>query len=205
MTPYLIGERAMSNTRKYHFVKFDGVWHLKPETVQDIINHFNTVIKDKFVEGFEDYKKSIHVCKRYDGTPWIYRAHPETDWNAAVTLLAGVKGLSWFEAAHELENKTYNDRIKHFGKSPMYLSNGLAYSTPKEEPDYQDEQWLDEIMYPISEFDPNRVRYIQWPGGKHWYAKIDNYDVVDQHGNQKWNTQEEAEKAVRRWLTIHGI
>lgn len=194
----------MSNTRKYHFVKFNGVWYLKPETVQDIIDHFNTIIKNEFVEGFKDYKKSIKICKGADGKPWIYRAHPETAWNNAVTMMATVKGQSWAEAAIELENKTYNDRIRLFGKSPMYLSNGLAYSTPKKEMEYQDEQWLDEIMYPVSEFDPDRVRYIQWEGGKHWYAKIDKYDVVDQNGNQKWDTKEEAEKAVRRYLTLFG-
>lgn len=189
---------------KYHFVKFNNVWYLKAESVQDVIDHFNTIIKDTFVEGFKDYKRSIKICKNPDGTPWIYRAHPETDWNNAVTIMATVKGQSWMEAAHELENKTYNDRIWYAEnkKGHLYLSNGLPYAPLKEEPKYQDEQWLDEIMYPVSEFDPERVRYIQWEGGKHWYAKVDQYDVVDQYGNQKWDTKEEAEKAVRRYLWL---
>lgn len=191
--------KNMSN-RKYHFVKFSGGWYLKPETVQDIIDHFNTVVKGKFIEGIEDFNQSICVCKNSDGSTWIYRAHPETDWNAVVTSVAAAKGQSWIQAAHELENKTYQDRLKYFGIKPMYLANGFTYCMLKDEPEYEDEQWLDEIMYPICKFDIDKVRYIQWPDGKHWYAKIDDCDIVDGHGNQKWNTKEEAEQAVRKYF-----
>lgn len=44
------------------------------------------------------------------------------------------------------------------------------------------------------------VRYLQWPNGKHWYAKIGNDDVVDAQGNQKWSTKKEAEKAAEWFL-----
>jgi len=41
------------------------------------------------------------------------------------------------------------------------------------------------------------IRIIQWPNGTHYYAKIGNEDVVDEDGNQKWNTHDEAyEKAI---------
>lgn len=44
------------------------------------------------------------------------------------------------------------------------------------------------------------AKYMQWEGGKHWYAKIGPLDVVVD-GRQKWNTKRQAEKAVRRFLT----
>ena len=37
----------------YHFVKFNKTWYLKPESVQDIIDHFNKICGREFKEGFE--------------------------------------------------------------------------------------------------------------------------------------------------------
>ena len=33
-----------------------------------------------------------------------------------------------------------------------------------------------------------------------WYVKIGKYDVVDQNGNQKWNTRNEAIIAAYNYL-----
>ena len=44
------------------------------------------------------------------------------------------------------------------------------------------------------------IRYIQWKDGSHWYAKIGKYDVVDENGNQKWNTRNEAINAAYSFL-----
>ena len=56
----------------------------------------------------------------------------------------------------------------------------------------------DSLEYPDEhELSPNDARYIQWSGGTHWYVKIGVHDVVDKHGNQKWNTKSEAEEATK--------
>ena len=44
------------------------------------------------------------------------------------------------------------------------------------------------------------VRFIVWAGGEHFYAKIGKLDVVDEQGNQKWNTKREAEAAARWYI-----
>lgn len=44
------------------------------------------------------------------------------------------------------------------------------------------------------------VRFIQWDGGKHWYAKVNKEDIVDEFGRQKWNTKDEAEKAAKWYI-----
>ena len=37
-------------------------------------------------------------------------------------------------------------------------------------------------------------------GGYHIYAKVGKLDVVDESGNQKWNTRQEAEDAARWYI-----
>ena len=56
-----------------------------------------------------------------------------------------------------------------------------------------------EIAFPFTE-----VRYISWPGGKHVYAKAGDVDI-EWEGKQKWDTQQEAEKAVKDWRRSRGM
>lgn len=42
-------------------------------------------------------------------------------------------------------------------------------------------------------------RFIQWPDGTHWYAKIGDEDIVVD-GKQKWDTKSEAEAAAVKYL-----
>ena len=50
---------------------------------------------------------------------------------------------------------------------------------------------------------PSNVRLIAWKNGYHIYAKVDNKDVVDEQGNQKWSNVKEAENAVR-WFLLNN-
>ena len=44
------------------------------------------------------------------------------------------------------------------------------------------------------------VRFIQWNGGEHWYAKVNKEDITDEIGRQKWNTKGEAKKAAKWYI-----
>jgi hypothetical protein len=64
---------------------------------------------------------------------------------------------------------------------------------------------MNELIYPReAQYHLDEVRYMQWdvPGvskGVHWYAKVGNFDIVDEKGNQKWDTKEEA-MAAAEWF-----
>jgi len=44
------------------------------------------------------------------------------------------------------------------------------------------------------------IKINKWFGGKHFYAKISEIDVVDEFGNVKWNTEEDATKAAEKYI-----
>ena len=88
----------------YHFVKYNNIWYLKPETKQDIMDHYNIILKREFEEGFKDRKASSHIWKDYDGPgkDYIYVEHPTTAWAKAVEQYMSAWNLSWVMAAHKL-------------------------------------------------------------------------------------------------------
>lgn len=77
----------------------------------------------------------------------------------------------------------------------------VVYNCLIEVVQYEDECWKDSLEYPEPEvYTDKDIRYIQWKDGSHWYVKIGKYDVVDENGNQKWNTRNEAINAAYNYL-----
>lgn len=188
----------------YHFVKYNNIWYLKPETRQDIIDHYNIILKREYEEGFKDRISSTHLCKNYfgPGEDYVYIEHPTTPWAKAVELYMEAWNMSWVMAAHKLETETINSNLNIIDNGrPLYLSNGLTSFVPNDIIKYQDECWKDILEYPEPEhYTDKDIRYIQWKDGSHWYVKIGKYDVVDENGNQKWNTRNEAINAAYNFL-----
>lgn len=182
----------------YHFVKIANIWYLKVESKQDIIDHYNIILKREYEEGFKDRTSSTHLCKNGD----IYIEHPTTPWAKAIETYMQVWNMSWINTAHKLETETINGKLQLFDRGcTIYLNNGLTYFSPKDNVEYNDECWKDVLEYPEPEFYTYKdIRYIQWKDGSHWYAKIGKYDVVDENGNQKWNTRNEAINAAYSFL-----
>lgn len=189
----------------YHFVKFSNTWYLKPESVQDIIDHFNVICKREFEQGFNDFKDNVSIKKDYNGKKYLYsKNHSSSVWRNAVELTMDLKGQNWIESACSLEKKTYEDRIKMFNKGrAIYLRDDLTYYCAVEQPKYEDEVYKEKLEYPY-EYKFEDVRFIQWPGGKHWYAKIGNIDIVSEYGNQKWNDKYYAMEVAKKWCQCGG-
>ena len=190
----------------YHFVKFNGTWYLKPETLQDVKDHFVKICGREFKEGFEDFRDNTRVrISSVDGHRYIDSMnHSSSHWRNAVEIEMKMKDKSWLDAATSLEERTYQDRIKTFlaGK-PIYLTNGLAYYPPIEHPKYDEEKWIEKLIYPF-EYNYDDVRFIQWPDGRHWYAKCGSIDIVDKYGHQKWYDKSYAQEIAKKWCECGG-
>ena len=65
--------------------------------------------------------------------------------------------------------------------------------------------------YKITEISGERfttkdIKIKKWWGGKHWYAKVGNIDVVDTDGNVKWNTEQYAyDMALKYMNQLNGL
>lgn len=119
----------------------------------------------------------------------------------AIKQTVEVTGKSILETAALLENKILTDRISNFQKGiKQYLSHGLIV-TVADESKIMETRFSDTLIFP-DELTPTLkgIRYINWPGGVHYYAKCGSFDVVDQCGNQKWNSLEEAQDAAKWYV-----
>lgn len=189
----------------YHFVKFQNTWYLKPESLQDIIDHFKKICGREFNDGFEDYTTNMVVVKDSNAQPYLWsKNHSSSVWRHAVELEIDLKKLTWLEAADSLEKRTLKDRIELFLKGrPIFLRDGLPYYVANEIPEYEEEIWSENLTYPYK-YNFEEVRFLQWPDGRHWYAKIGKMDIVDRHGNQKWLDKSWAIEVAKAFCECGG-
>ena len=57
------------------------------------------------------------------------------------------------------------------------------------------------LIFPQYAYTKTDIRIIQWPGGKHYYAKIGNIDV-EMNGDAKWDLYDDAYRAAKEYLKI---
>jgi hypothetical protein len=57
-----------------------------------------------------------------------------------------------------------------------------------------------DFVFPNDSIKKKDIRIIKWDGGHHYYAKIKDFDIVDEKGNQKWFTEKEAYDAALNFI-----
>ena len=102
----------------YHFVKIANIWYLKVESKQDIMDHYNIILKREYEEGLKDRISSTHLCENGK----LYIEHPTTPWAKAIETFMHVWNMSWVMTANKLETVMINDRLNMFDNGrPLYL------------------------------------------------------------------------------------
>ena len=187
----------------YHFVLLDNhTWYLKPETEQDILDHFNKVMGREFRLGFEDRKEGTHIIKSINdpSKPAVFLNHPSSPWRIAVEMEERIKNQSWLEAANSLEQRTLQDRLKlqREGRT-LYLSNNLTYFVPNDKIPQQiiNEVWREALVYP-GKYDFDSARCVQNSKGR-WEVYIDDIQVRDEYGHTSWGIKAYAMEMARKF------
>lgn len=189
-----------------------GTWYFVPKCVEDLDTHWNASVAPEFKKAVRDRLNGTHFYKLgKKEQEQVYVEHPRTNIGWTATQMLEIKGGSFAEQLIGLEQLAYQQRLECLknGKK-MYLPEGVAIYLPCEDNiDIAEEVETEFFKYPTKRFyTMDDVRYMQWNlinnKGAHWYAKIENKDVVDKDGNMKWNTREEAEHAAAWFIEMHN-
>lgn len=180
-----------------------GVWYLKPETVQDVIDHWKTVCAR---EISEDVRHRISGAA-YGEDGAVMFPHPVTEFGMAVQAFCQATNQVYALGMLELENEAYRSRIESLKKGQeIYLPEGMKVLILDDRFfEITEEVESESLDYPtMKNWTMDDVRYMQWNmlgnKGTHWYAKVGKRDVVDKEGNMKWDTRNQAEKAAEWFL-----
>ena len=162
-------------------------------------------------EGFNlASEKCVNAIFKHGSVDYI--DHPSNFVESSIRQITSINyrlsPFTMFEIANNMMYEAINNRMNRIrGGRIVYLENGVReFGYSVEDPHFEivETVYRDELVYP-DYVKPNLedVKYSKWPGGIHWYARVNKDDVVDAKGNQKWNTQDEARKAAEWYLMTY--
>lgn len=165
--------------------------------VKTLFKHSIMYLNPEIKKGIEDYFKSF---KSYEKN--ITPGHFSTWWSRTSIDIAQINECDFLSASTKLEIDIMKGKINclvNHGNICL-RDNGLSYMIYNTSYDIIDEVYSKELIYPNSSYTEKDINILRWKGGKHYYVKIKNLDVVDPDGNQKWNTRDEALKQAKIFL-----
>lgn len=86
--------------------------------------------------------------------------------------------------------------IKKGKKLLINYSGGYSYL----DREYTILETVEKARYVFPNMTERDIRITKWPKGTHFYAKIGNIEVVDEAGNTKWNTEDDAYREAKKYL-----
>lgn len=203
----------------YKFVRYEqklgnttykSDWMFVPQNLNDVEDFHRQYVLNICDKEFEDCVKSVvkygdnSFCKNTE-KQFFNGNHAESVFQTGLTykLQLNKDNKSWIELANDMVVQVYYNRVKSFnnGTTLMYRRDGIV-STPLVENTHNiiETKYVSKIEFPILERPTeNDINIISWPEGKHYYAKVGNYDVVI-NGVQKWNTKYEAREAAKTFI-----
>ena len=116
----------------------------------------------------------------------------------ALSLIAKFRGISLVEALGQLNADILRGQFKTLDDvGRLFINNKGGYFGYHEGLKILETRDIDVFALPGKSDKPFRI--IKWDGGKHFYAKVGDEDVVV-NGHQKWNTKKAAEEAATIYL-----
>ena len=203
----------------YKFVRYEqklgnttykSDWMFVPQNLNDVEDFHRQYVLNICNKEFEDCVKSV---VKYGNNSFVKNTekqffngnHAESVFQTGLTyqLQLNKDNKPWIELANDMVVQVYYNRVNSFnkGNTLMYKRDGLV-STPLVEKIHNifETKYISKIEFPILERPTeNDINIISWSGGKHYYAKVGNYDVVV-NGVQKWNTKYEAREAAKTFI-----
>ena len=201
---------------EYEFVRFRTIetgeeshkWWFAAKTARQVMEHAEKFFKPAMQEGYNSAAHdAVEAIFKYGGI----MNHATNEVASSIETITVLKGferfspLALFDTANELLLTAIKGRLKDIDKGEaVYLEDGVrqfGYSSNNPHFEIIEKYYSDKLEYPdFKKPTLDDVRFIQWDGGKHWYAKVNKEDITDEIGRQKWNTKGEAEKAAKWYI-----
>jgi hypothetical protein len=191
---------------KYKFVKVEAIepkensksiWYFSPSSVEQIKQHWQKYPASVIRDG------SRKIANRIFNDGKLGTSHASNEFEDAVMRIHPFTENFLISDMVQIENIAYNQRINDFERGrDIYLPKNMSVVTIDSRFFHiTEEVYKDELTFP-DEDKPclEDVRYIQWDGGEHWYAKVGKLDVTDKYNHQKWNTKEQAQEAAQWFI-----
>lgn len=165
---------------------FPCEWMLVIRTVKELWQYYSETRPTVIQTALQDWIKTTSQP--------IQKDHFRNHISQTVYFLSALNDCSFIESITKLFGQVEQNQISQLSKGKTLYIRSIGSYTFGDQYETLDEFQSSELLFPL-----DKVRFLQWSGGKHWYAKIGNTDIVVE-GEQKWNSKVEAQKAASKFI-----
>jgi hypothetical protein len=174
------------------FERIESEWVLKVVSVKELLEYYRLTRPSLIHDAFEDFLAVCDKKKKHftNSLSQITAQLAETKVNAGNTKYSFVDSIT------DLLGKVERNQLAMLCEGHhLYMRDVGSYVHDNgHHYDVLDSHKSDKLIFPQSE-----IRLLQWKGGRHWYAKIGNVDVIVDD-EQKWDTKIEAKQKALTYL-----
>lgn len=160
-------------------------WFFECTDIIGLIEHTERYMSNTIERGIKDYFERGEY-------------HANTSWRCYTECLAKTRETTYIKASMELEQNVFSGKLKSLDKfGNILLRDSGSYMILTDHYTVIESIYKEEMVYP--NYCETDINITQWKGGKHFYAKIGNLDVVIDD-EQKWDTYKEAYNNAKLYL-----
>jgi len=126
-------------------------------------------------------------------------AHYTNKLTYAIVMYAEKRNISFLDALVQFRMKVFHEQymaIKEYGAICINKSGG--YHGVKEYSQFVNRK---EMLWP--DYKQDDIKITQFPGGTHWYVRINDFEVRE-NDKIKWDTYEEAYEIAKKFIKENG-
>lgn len=179
---------------KKYFKPLEYKWLLKINSIPTLLI-YEMETSGKFAEALNNLiHSSEYASLTKDNT--TNNGHIKNPIAFATYIILACKGDS---ALHTITNLSQNAYIAKqkllIDYGSLYIQSTGSFFPPSPSHKIIQEKECQQLVFP----NDGEIRFLRWPNGKHWYLKIGDIDIKV-NGENKWNSKEQAEKALKTFL-----
>lgn len=174
--------------KRYENLEYD--WMMKIETLDQLLFFHESWMKAQIPLAWDNLKKVAQG-----------RAHINSGLAHMIAWgTDGKRGL--IEITAELSERFLKEKYDYISKGIVLYINKMGGYMPEhsdiEVIDTMERDIDNDLIFP--NYTEKDIRIKKWEGGKHFYAYVGMFSVIDWKGDMKWNTEKEAMEKAEGFL-----
>lgn len=186
---------------EYIFKKI--LWRIHPNLPRYETRWFLFISDILHFMDFMDYRSKQLMISYLNIKKRNYTGHYRTDDEYAVGMtleLSKEKRESITDDVRIINDKLLQSYHHFYSREGYLFINRNGAIIPIRNYKVLEERRVRSFAWPEQKLTKKDIKITRWPGGKHYYAKIDTLEVKDEAGKIKWNTKAEAQRQAEKYL-----
>lgn len=125
----------------------------------------------------------------------------QTKQDEYLTAHCKATGEGWLHGSANVHSKCFDAKMKAIIRyGTIYVNEVGGWFMLQEHMKILKTVEVDSFKFPDVVYSETDIKVSKFRGGRHWYAKVGDFEVKDDSGDNKWNTEKYAYSVAKKFM-----